>query len=247
MKKIIKIVPMLIAGIGFVTPAISGPHWGYEGDEIPENWAKLSPDYQMCDLGRNQSPVNIAGTIHAQANALDIHYGLVSGNVVNNGHTVQINDKNTNDYVAIDGEKYKLTQFHFHAPSENQINGQSYPMEAHFVHQNGNGELLVMAVMLEQGNENPTAEEILLALNEKENLPSNINDLDIRSFLPPVNDYYRFSGSLTTPPCSEGVTWIVLKQPVQLSKTEIAKFEHAFKHHNNRPIQPLHGRLIIAN
>lgn len=247
MKKMIKTLSMLMVCVGLTNSAIAGPHWGYEGDEIPANWAKLSPEYQMCDLGKNQSPVNISGTIHAEANKLEINYDSITGNILNNGHTVQINDKNSNDHLIIDGEKFNLVQFHFHAPSENQINGKSYPMEAHFVHQNAEGELLVLAVMLDEGEENPIVEKLLSLLNEKQNIATEINNLDIHALLPKVNDYYRFSGSLTTPPCSEGVIWIVLKNPVTLSKNEITKFETAFKHHNNRPTQPLHGRLIIAN
>lgn len=247
MKKLIKTLPILMACTGIMASAIAGPHWGYEGKETPENWGKLSPEYQMCDLGKNQSPVNITGPIHAKVNNLEIHYDLISGTIINNGHTVQINDKNANDYLTVDGEQFKLTQFHFHAPSENQINGKTYPMEAHFVNQNKDGELLVMAVMLEEGKSNPIAAQLLSLLNDKENTPTNINGIDIRTFLPEVSDYYRFSGSLTTPPCSEGVTWIVLKQPITLSKSEITKFKSVFKHQNNRPIQPLHGRLIISN
>ncbi|WP_392552616.1 carbonic anhydrase family protein [Orbus wheelerorum] len=247
MKKLIKTIPLLMASIGFASSALAGVHWGYEGNELPENWAQLSPEYQMCGLGKNQSPVNISGAIKAQIGQLKTHYGQTSGEIVNNGHTVQITEKNPNDYVIVNGERYDLVQFHFHSPSENKINGKSYPMEGHFVHANKNGDLLVMAVMFDEGAENTSAEQLLSLLSEQENNPTNFDSINIASFLPKDKSYYRFSGSLTTPPCSEGVTWIVLKHPMTLSKTEIDKFSHAFKHHNNRPIQPLNGRIIISN
>ncbi|WP_392561023.1 carbonic anhydrase family protein [Orbus sturtevantii] len=247
MKTLIKAIPLLMASIGFASSALAGVHWGYEGSELPENWAQLSPEYQMCSLGKNQSPVDITGTIKAQIGELDAHYGQTSGTIVNNGHTVQITEKNPNDYLIVNGEKYNLIQFHFHAPSENKINGKSYPMEGHFVHANENGDLLVMAVMFDEGTENTSAEQLLSLLSEQENKPTSFENINIASFLPKDKSYYRFSGSLTTPPCSEGVTWIVLKNPMTLSKSEIDKFAHAFKHHNNRPIQPLNGRIIISN
>jgi len=247
MKKLIKTIPLLMASIGFVSSTLAGVHWGYEGDELPENWAQLSPEYQMCGLGKNQSPVDISGTIKAQVGELDTHYGQTSGVIVNNGHTVEITEKNPNDYLIVNGEKYNLIQFHFHAPSENKINGKSYPMEGHFVHENKNGDLLVMAIMFDEGAENESAEQLLSLLSEQENKPASFDNINIASFLPKDKSYYRFSGSLTTPPCSEGVIWIVLKNPMTLSKLEINKFAHAFKHHNNRPIQPLNGRIIISN
>ncbi|WP_392564806.1 carbonic anhydrase family protein [Orbus wheelerorum] len=247
MKKLVKTIPLLMASIGFASSALAGVHWGYEGNELPENWAQLSPEYQMCGLGKNQSPVNISGAIEAQIGQLKTHYGQTSGEIVNNVHTVQITEKNPNDYVIVNGERYDLIQFHFHSPSENKINGKSYPMEGHFVHANKNGDLLVMAVMFDEGAENTSAEQLLSLLSEEENKPTNFDNINISSFLPKDKSYYRFSGSLTTPPCSEGVTWIVLKHPMTLSKTEIDKFSHAFKHHNNRPIQPLNGRIIISN
>lgn len=247
MKKNIKIISLMMLTMATLSQAMAGVHWGYEGNELPENWAKLSPEYQMCGLGKNQSPINISNTIQADIGELDIHYGKTSGNIVNNGHTVQITEKNPNDYIILDGQKYTLTQFHFHAPSENQINGESFPVEGHFVHANSNGDLLVMAVMFKEGSNNQSADQLLSLLSEQENTPANFDSVNIAAFLPEQTHYYRFSGSLTTPPCSEGVTWIVLKEPMELSKTEIDKFTHAFKHHNNRPTQPLNGRLIISN
>jgi len=247
MKKIIKAMPLLMATMGLASPVMAGVHWGYEGEATPENWAKLTPEYQMCDLGRNQSPVNISGAIKAQVTDLEIHYGETSGNIVNNGHTIQINEKDPNDYVVVNGEKYTLVQFHFHAPSENEINGESFPLEGHFVHKNDKGELLVMAIMFEEGDKNPVVEKFLSILSEEEEVPVDFDKINIAAFLPKSTGYYRFSGSLTTPPCTEGVTWVILKDTMTLSKDEIEKFEHEFKHHNNRPIQPLHGRLIISN
>lgn len=247
MKKSLKTILLLMATIGFATPTLSNQHWGYDGDDSPENWAKLTSDYQMCALGKNQSPVNISHTVHVKINNLKVHYDSLSGNIVNNGHTIQINNENPSNYIIINKEKYTLIQFHFHAPSENQINSKSYPMEAHFVHQNDKGELLVMAIMVDEGKQNMNTEELLTVLNPQENMPTRLNDIKISGLIPKTTHYYRFSGSLTTPPCTEGIVWVVLKKPATFSKTEIEKFEQVFKHHNNRPIQPLFGRLIIDN
>lgn len=247
MNKLIKTIPFLIASIGFTSSTIAGPHWGYEGNELPDNWAQLSPDYQMCGAGKNQSPVNISGTIKAQVGELDIHYGETSGEIVNNGHTIQITEKNSDDFIVVNGKKYTLKQFHFHAPSENNINGKSYPMEGHFVHTDKDGDILVMAVMFDQGEENTTIEKLLLLLSDEEGNPTDFDKIDIASFIPKDKSYYRFSGSLTTPPCSEGVTWVVFQHPMTLSKSELEVFAKEFKHNNNRPTQPLHGRLIISN
>lgn len=248
MKKNIRKIPLVaILTLLSISSSMAGVHWGYEGDEEPSNWAKLSTEYQMCELGKNQSPINISNTIEANIGQLDIHYGQTSGTIINNGHTVQISEEQPNDYIILGDEQYNLVQFHFHAPSENQIDGKSFPMEGHFVHTNKNGDLLVMAVMFEAGQENSSSDQLLAKLNAQENLAAHFDEINIASFIPENTHYYRFSGSLTTPPCSEGVTWVVLKEPMTLSKTEIDKFSEAFKHHNNRPIQPLNGRLIITN
>lgn len=226
---------------------LAGVHWGYEGQNAPENWGKLSTEYQMCEMGKNQSPINIHHVHHAKLDQLTIHYHQINGNIINNGHTIQVSEKGNGDYIVLDDEKYTLNQFHFHAPSENQIDGETFPVEAHFVHSDKNGNLLVLAIMFNEGDPNPTVDKLFSILSDEENHPNSFENLDILAFLPMQKHYYRFSGSLTTPPCSEGVIWNIMAQPMTLSKAQIQKFEMIFKHHNNRPIQPLNGRLIVAD
>ncbi|MBA2816531.1 carbonic anhydrase [Candidatus Pantoea persica] len=146
----------------------------------------------------------------------------------------------------LDGERLRLMQYHFHTPSENRIQGRAFPLEAHFVHQNGASELAVAAMMFEPGAENPTLQPILAALPHEENHPVTLGrQIDLIPLFPQDRHYYRFSGSLTTPPCTQGLRWLVMKQPVQLSPTQLARFRRALASANNRPLQPLHGRLIV--
>lgn len=226
---------------------LAGVHWGYEGPEGPENWGKLSAEYQICQTGKNQSPININHIQHAKLDKMEIHYDQIDGNIVNNGHTIQVSENDNSDYIVLDDEKYFLNQFHFHTPSENQIERKTFPAECHFVHTDKSGNLMVLAIMFEEGDSNPVVDKLFSILDDEENHPNNFAHLDISALLPVQKHYYRFSGSLTTPPCSEGVIWNVMAQPVTLSKAQIDRFEKVFKHHNNRPIQPLNGRLIVAD
>jgi carbonic anhydrase len=231
----------------FVVPAVAGEasHWGYEGESGPQNWGKLSPENVMCETGRNQAPINIAGALHASPKLLQPKYPAGSREIVNNGHTVQV-DFEPGNTVVVDNVKFTLKQMHFHAPSENQIAGRSFPMEAHFVHADAQGNLLVVALMFQEGQANRALAKVWTAMPKTEGPASPLpNVVTPAAFMPKSMSYYRFSGSLTTPPCSEGVRWLVLKTPVSAAKTQIAAFEHAIGHHNNRPVQPLNGRVVI--
>jgi carbonic anhydrase len=221
------------------------PHWTYEGKEGPENWGKLNPDFATCDAGRNQSPINIESTMQASLKPLKLIQRYPAKDIVNNGHTVQANFKEGN-MLILDGSAFLMKQVHFHAPSENQINGKSYPLEAHFVHADSKGNLAVIGVMFKEGKANPALESLWLQMPHEVGDPVDMKSRVLASeFMPSNRSYYRFSGSLTTPPCSEGVRWIVMKNPITASKEQIAMFEKTVKHHNNRPVQPLNGRLVI--
>lgn len=227
----------------------AGVHWGYTGEVSPENWAKLSPDYQMCSLGQNQSPVDLqtSNTVKSLKKApIKFKYDIQPDDVVNNGHTLQIDSTNKGNYIVLDGQKHYLRQFHFHTPSENKINGKRFPMEAHFVNISDNGHIAVVAVMYELGRENIDLNRLLAFRNSEENQIQALKDeIKIKNIMPKKAGYYRFSGSLTTPPCTEGVTWIVLKQHAYISKSQFETFEELFHHDNARPVQPLNGRLIV--
>ena len=218
--------------------------WSYTGDEGPQNWSKLDPGYSAC-TGRNQSPINLTDFIEADLPPITFNYVKGAENFVNNGHTVQVNfDKRSS--IEIDGMTFYLLQYHFHAPGENHINGKAYPMEAHFVHSDKDGNLAVIALMFEEGAENKSLTKVW------EHMPQQVGDVNAltdvisaNELLPKSRDYYRYNGSLTTPPCSEGVRWLVLKEPVYASKKQIDDYRHVMHHPNNRPLQAVNARLIL--
>lgn len=221
----------------------NGAAWDYTGDTGPDNWAKLSPEYGAC-AGSNQSPINMTGFVDAKLQPVFFKYGSGSSEILNNGHTVQINTLPGNT-IAVDGIEFELKQFHFHVPSENQIRGKSYPMEGHLVHADKDGNLAVVAVMVTEGEENTALAKAWAQMPEKGEkvaLSSEISPLEV---LPKKHDYYRFNGSLTTPPCSEGVRWLVMKQPITASKQQIDRFLQVMGHHNNRPVQPVNARTVL--
>ncbi len=220
-------------------------HWGYTGHGAPDSWGKISPKYHTCSDGKNQSPIDIVSSLDADLEAIKIDYSKPSKDVVNNGHTVQVNMQ-SGDTVIIDGISFELKQFHFHTPSENHIDGKSFPLEAHFVHLDKDGNIAVLAVMFEEGKENSELAKIWEKMPKEINGKSELELKNIASALLPENkDYYRFNGSLTTPPCSEGVRWLVFKTPLTVSKEQVDKFLHTMHHANNRPIQPKDARLIV--
>lgn len=223
-----------------VTP---GTHWDYSGEAGPQNWAKLTPEFHSC-AGQNQSPVNLDGFIEAELEPLKVSYKAGATEVMNNGHTVQV-AYDPGSTLTLDGKTFQLIQFHFHMPSENQIKGLSYPLEGHLVHSDEQGNLAVLAVMFREGERNATLASLWdtpPADGQKQAVSPLLN---IRDMLPADLDYYRFNGSLTTPPCSEGVRWLVLKQPIVASHTQIEALTKSVGHANNRPLQPLNARAIL--
>ena len=205
----------------------------------------MKKEFSICSQGKMQTPINIVATQDIDVPALDFEYKTNATNVVNNGHTVQVNIASGSD-VIIDGETFELKQFHFHTPSENNINGHKYPLEAHFVHASKDGHLAVIAVMFEEGAENPILSKIWSKFPLEENNPVSI-DLstnDIQAIMPSNKEYYKFMGSLTTPPCSENVKWNVFKTSMTISKEQVKQFYNIFGHTNNRPIQNTNERVI---
>lgn len=225
-------------------PAKHGAHWAYAGETGPSNWAKLSPDNYQC-AGKNQSPVNLTGFIEADLRPIEFKYDTGINDVLNNGHTIQVNYAKGSS-IKLDGQTFNLIQMHFHAPSENQIRGKSYPLEGHLVHADKDGNLAVIAVMYNIGAENAGLAKVWSQMptqaGEKKPLGGKLlaNDL-----MPATRDYYRFNGSLTTPPCSEGVRWLVLKAAGTASKGQVDAFAKLMKHGNNRPLQAANARPIL--
>jgi carbonic anhydrase len=218
-------------------------NWSYEA---PAEWGNLSVDYQTCKSGVNQSPVDIRQVVNGQLPPLTLSYQAKQQSIINNGHTIQINMKD-GDVLKLDGETFTLRQFHFHTPSENLIDGKRYPLAAHFVHASEEGHLAVVGVMFETGAENPALAEILREMPPKVNQELAMqHPLSLSDLIPGQKHYYRFSGSLTTPPCTEGVRWLVMKQTVSASAEQIKTFAKLLgEHGNSRPVQPLNGRVII--
>jgi len=226
-------------------PAAHAQHWGYKGEAGPENWSKLDQKYAMCGMGRNQSPIDLAGFVEADLKPLKLSYKPGAADIVNNGHTVQIGYA-PGSTVTVDGHTFELKQFHFHAPSENRISGKSFPLEGHLVHEDKDGNLAVVAVMYREGTANALLTKLWSAIPAKEGekaaLPAG---LDVGQLLPANRDYFRFNGSLTTPPCSEGVWWLVMKAQATVSKAQVEQFSKALGFANNRPIQPVNARPVL--
>jgi carbonic anhydrase len=221
------------------------PHWGYEGKGSPEHWAQLQPEFATCGTGKEQSPIDIHGASEQEPlPPIAFNYAASPAEIVNNGHTIQVNLQSGGTIKLASGE-YKLVQFHFHAPSEEKIAGKNYPLVAHLVHRTDDGKLAVVAVLFKEGKkDNPALAEIFEAMPSQENgkvaLGADFNPADL---LPSDRSYYSFIGSLTTPPCSEGVQWQVLKSPAEVSAAQLKTFRKLYRH-NARPVQPLNGRVI---
>ena len=232
---------------GAAVAAESHAHWGYEGKGGPAQWADLEKDFASCKLGKEQSPINIVAKSakKGQAPAIKPGYAASRGELLNNGHTIQVNLSEGGSADLSNG-KYKLVQFHFHTPSEEKIDGKNFPMVAHLVHANDAGQLAVIAVLFRSGKENAALKGIFQQLPAKEGKVPLAENFNAAGLLPSGLGYYAFKGSLTTPPCSEGVSWHVLKQPVEMSNGQIAAFRKIFKM-NARPVQPVNGREVTDN
>lgn len=218
-------------------------HWDYEGEGGPNNWAKLDPKNKACAVGQRQSPIDIRDGIKVDLEPIKFNYRPSTFRIVDNGHTVQVAVGDS--AITLLGKTYELVQFHFHRPSEEKINGQRFDMVAHLVHKSDDGQLAVVAVLLERGTENPFIQTLWNNLPLEKNVDVAPPDIiiDPATLLPAARNYYTYMGSLTTPPCSEGVLWLVMKQPVQVSHEQINIFSRLYKN-NARPIQPVGGRMI---
>ena len=218
-------------------------HWDYEGPGAPENWSKLDPQNKACAIGERQSPIDIKDGIKVDLEPIKFNYQPSTFRIVDNGHTVQVQVGEGS--ISLTGKSYELVQFHFHRPSEEKINGQRFDMVVHLVHKADDGQLAVVAVLLERGNENPFIQTLWNYMPLEKNMPVSPPNaiVDLNTLLPTSRNYYTYMGSLTTPPCSEGVLWLVMKQPVQVSPEQINIFSRLYRN-NARPIQPSGGRLI---
>ena len=228
-------------------------HWGYSGSKGPETWGNLNPAYALCAQGTQQSPINISRTntkggfnwkFNYKNSSLQIAHNEHMDDIIDNGHTIQVNVEEGSTF-ELNKTIYHLKQFHFHTPSEHTIDGKHAPMEIHFVHQSDSGQLAVVSVLIKEGKENDNIAKIVANLPKSKGESKHITDvnLSLQFHLPKVNEAYHYLGSLTTPPCSEFVEWLVFKNYVIASKEQIAAIASKIGP-NNRPIQKLNGRTV---
>nr|VFK59977.1 MAG: carbonic anhydrase [Candidatus Kentron sp. TUN]VFK69239.1 MAG: carbonic anhydrase [Candidatus Kentron sp. TUN] len=222
--------------------------WHYEGADGPEHWGNLSEEFALCKTGKAQSPIDIKGPTKRGVPSLDVQYHTVTSlKVFNNGHTLKESFDNPVSHLLIDGKSYDLLQFHFHSPSEHQIAGKAASMEVHLVHQNADKELAVIGVMIEEGKEHKALKAIWERIPQKageETIAS--GEFNATMLLPKDRAFFHYTGSLTTPPCSEQVRWFVMRNSIELSHEQIQKFKDTIGH-SIRPVQPLNGRTIFAS
>lgn len=233
---------LLLAAKGKASP----PRWDYEGND-PGLWSTLTDEYRACGSGTRQSPINLEHEITSRLPQLETEYNDRFLSVRNNGHTIMVTAA-VGSRLLVEGKQFDLLQMHFHHPSEHQLRGIRYPAECHLVHHSAQYGTAVLAIMIEYGLANPCFEKILELTPEAHGgevkIPSGL--LDIATLIPDARHYIRYTGSLTTPPCTEGVTWFVLVKPVQFSQLQLSKFA-GFYPNNARPVQPLNNRPVFKN
>lgn len=220
--------------------------WSYEGEGGPATWGRLRPDFALCAVGKRQSPIDIRDGIRVDLEAIKIDYRPTQFRIVDNGHTVQVY-VGEGSTIAVMGRTYRLVEFHFHRPSTERVNGRAYDMVVHFTHRDDEGHVAKLAVLLEKGAEHPLIQMLW------NNMPLEVNQdvapavaIDLNALLPENRAYYTYMGSLTTPPCTEDVLWMVFKQPLQVSAEQIGIFARLYRN-NARPVQPSNSRLIKEN
>jgi carbonic anhydrase len=235
-----------LSGFAAASSPQEAPHWSYVGENGPKTWGKLDSTYSACSMGHAQSPINITATKKADLPSLQFDYNAVPLNIIDNGHSIQVNYA-AGSTLKVGDKSYTLKQFHFHHPSEEHVDGRGYDMVAHLVHADDSGHLAVVAVLMQKGGAtNAFIGTVWKNIpNEKEkavDVPG--ESVNVKDLLPADRGYYTFTGSLTTPPCSEGVTWFVLKTPVNISAAQLAEFAKLYPK-DARPIQPVNGREIL--
>jgi carbonic anhydrase len=225
--------------------AAEGAHWGYEGEQGPSHWGDLDVASKACSVGSQQSPIDIRSSITARLPPLQIAWPKKPNMIVNNGHTIQVNADPGNT-LTVGKDKYDLLQYHFHHPSEHLIGGKNFPMEVHFVHRNAAGNLAVVGALMTAGRANAAFNKIVAAMPAKEGPAIKMAAADPNQMLPAKRSYYQYSGSLTTPPCSEVVNWLLLREPIQVARADIDAFGKLFPM-NARPAQKEHRRFVLSS
>lgn len=223
--------------------SLAASAWGYHGAGAPSAWGELRPEYAVCGTGERQSPVNIAGAEPAgSADILAFDYHESRLNMTHTGHDLRI-DYDPGSRIFFQNEAYHLLQFHFHTPGEHRVHGNEFPMEMHLVHRHVLGDLAVVGVTLTQGRENPFLAQFWPHMPTQPSEVQLDRRIHVAEMLPTSRSFYNYDGSLTTPPCSENVSWIVLKESVEVSKEQVDRHVALFNR-NARPVQPVGSRLV---
>lgn len=246
MKKQLLRTTLSVLAISLCTQALAGTDdtstWSYAGATGPQHWGSLSKEYSLCSSGQAQSPIDIGEAVEVDRPRLTFAYPLSDARVLNKGHTLQVAPVDASA-LPITADEYALVQMHFHSPSEERIQGRTYPLGAHFVTRNASGALAVVALQFVEGAHNPALESVLADMPKKAGGETRAPVQSIIALLPDNRRHYAYMGSLTTPPCSEGVLWQVLSQPVELSRAQLQALQKIFPM-NARPVQPLNGRRV---
>ena len=217
--------------------------WSYDGDTGPANWGRINPAWAKCGSGNRQSPIDLRDGMKVDLEQIAFDYRSSGFNVIDNGHTIQV-AVGLGNYITVQNRTYELQQFHFHRPSEEKINGRGAEMVVHLVHKDGEGNVAIIAVLLERGTPNSMIQTVWNNLPLEKNMTvSPVVALDVNEILPKKRDYFTFMGSLNEPPCSENVLWLVMKQPMPASPAQMALFSRLYPL-NARPIQPGNGRVV---
>lgn len=219
--------------------------WAYEGMNGPENWGNLKPEYILCKSGKFQSPINLKWSKPKTGGEVLLNYKPTPLKLRDSGHNLEVVTEDGGS-AMLHGQPYKLMQVEFHTPSEHQLSGNALPLEAHFVHKNKKGEIAIVSAILIQGAGNPEIEKLWSAWPNIVNAEVSTTNEEFNPMvlLPRKTTHYFYVGSLTTPPCTEGVKWFVLNTPVEISKEQIAAFRSHYAN-NARPLQNAKGRQVI--
>lgn len=246
MRVNMKVAGCVLVFLSFTCFADDKVKWGYEGDVGPSNWGNLNQEFVVCKTGHMQAPIDIPTSSAARtAVSIQPHYKPAHAEVVNNGHTIQVNPGNA-EGVNLNGVEHRIVQFHFHTPGEETVDGMRYPFNAHLVHQSSNGHLAVIGIFFKEGKENESLQSIFSFMPEHEGKVTLKANYDVSRLLPDALSYYQYEGSLTTPGCTEGVTFYILKTPVEISTDQLEQFKKIFPM-NARPVMPLHGRMVTQH
>ncbi|WPN47020.1 MULTISPECIES: carbonic anhydrase [unclassified Pseudomonas] len=248
MIKILLSTAITLIAAGFCTTAwakaADTAPWRYAGPSGPENWGELKSEYGLCKSGKEQSPIDIQNAMKYPFEPVSFSYHPNKVSVLNNGHTIQVSAPDSGS-VSLPTGAFSLVQIHFHAPAEEKIEGRTYPLGAHLVHRNDAGELAIVALMFEEGAHNTALEPIFAAMPRKAGGRATLGSANIADLLPVNHNAYAFMGSLTKPPCTEGVRWNVLTTAVQLSPAQLEAFRAIYPM-NARPVQPLNSRSVVV-